>query len=552
MLKKSLFIFVSLLTLNLEAKIPNLNEMTLDEKIGQLFFAGVYSNVDDAKLEGLELPFNEYPEVLIKKYHIGGFLFKQRWNVEPEMARIKELQAMSSTPLFIGQDFENGLIMRLPEAIRFPQNMTLGAIQNLDLIEQMGREVAKQARYVGVNYNFSPDVDVNNNPENPVIHLRSFGDNPEEVAKRGIAMMKGLQSGGVIACAKHFPGHGDTATDSHLALPILPFKQERIRSLEMYPFKKLVDAGVMSVMMGHLAVPAFEPDPNIPSSLSKPIVTGLLIDELGFKGLIITDDLLMKAIADKFEPGDACLRAFMAGNDLIMEATTAMQGIERIKQAVGEGIITEEQINKRVDKVLKAKEWIASRRVEPTTLDSPAAIELKRKLYEAAITVARNSDNQLPIKGVGENLAVLQFNEFKNSPFFKTLNSFLPKSELYIYRRDDITELSDYQTIVIPLLGMTKYRNSVPGIKNKDEISKLKNNNVKYGIQEDELQLIESLKPSHKIILVIFGSPYSLSLFPNIETIIVGYEDDPDAQIAAAKVIVGELSAKGKLPVQIK
>ncbi len=542
MLKKSLYLLVAFFTLNLEAKIPSLNELTLDEKIGQLFFAGVYSNVDDAKLEGLEIPFNEYPELLIKKYHIGGLLFKQRWNVEPEMTRIKELQAMSSTPLFIAQDFENGLIMRLPEAIRFPQNMTLGAVQDMDLIEEMGREVAKQARYVGVNYNFSPVVDVNNNPDNPVIHLRSFGDNPQEVAKRGIAMMKGLQNGGVIACAKHFPGHGDTSTDSHHALPLLPFKAERLRSLEMYPFKKLIDAGVMSIMMGHLAIPAFEPDPNIPASLSKPIVTGLLIEELGFKGLIIIDDLLMKAISDKFEPGDACLKAFLAGNDLIMEATTAIKGIEKIKQAVQEGIITEDQINHRVNKVLKAKEWIASQNPEPTTLDSPTAIELKKKLYEAAITLVRNKDGIIPVKNEG-NIAVLQFNNLNQTPFFKTIINSHPEAELYLYSRDDITELSDFPTIIIPVLGMTKFK--VPGIGVKDP------KRTNYGIQDDQIQLIKSLQASHKVVLVIFGSPYSLSLFPDIDSIVLGYEDDPDAQIAAAKVVVGELTAKGKLPVKL-
>lgn len=534
MLKKSILLLsVLLFRISIEGTIPTIEEMTLDEKIGQLFFAGAYSNSEDAAKEGLEMPFDQYNEILIRDYHIGGFLFKQRWSVEPETARIKALQAMSSIPLFIGQDFENGLVMRLPEAIRFPQNMTLGAVQNMELIEQMGKEVGRQSRSIGVNFNYSPVVDVNNNPDNPVIHLRSFGDNPEEVAKRGIAMVKGLQSGGVIACAKHFPGHGDTGTDSHYALPLLPFMAERIRSLEMLPFKRLIDAGVMSVMVGHLAIPAFENDTNIPSSLSKPIVTGLLIDELGFKGLIITDDLLMKAISDKFDAGDACLRAFLAGNDLIMEATTAIQGMQKIKQAVQEGKITENQINARVTKILKAKEWIAAQKVETTPLHSPAAANLKRELYQEAITLVSNRTKLIPLNN-DSNFAVLQVNSVEESPFFKTLKESFPKSELYIYSRDDITELEDYQTLVIPVLGMTKFRN-----KN-------------YGLQDDMIQLIKSLSSSHKVILVVFGSPYSLTILPEADGVIMAYEDDPDAQIAAAKVVAGKISAHGKLPVRLK
>ncbi len=526
------FIFLTTYLSGVDAILPDVKSMTLDQKIGQLFIAAAYSNPEDANLEGLKVAFVNYAESLVMDYHIGGLILKLHWTVEEEVIKIQEYQSKSQIPLFICQDFEWGLTQRLPNTLRFPQNMTLGAIQDVNLIEQMGCEVGRQCRAIGVNYNLAPCVDVNNNPLNPVIHLRSFGDNPVEVSKRGVAMMKGLQKSGVIACAKHFPGHGDTAADSHFALPMLSFSKERLYSIELEPFRNLIANGVMSVMVGHLCVPAFEIELDRPSSLSKTINRDLLQDELGFQGLVVTDDLLMKPVSERYGEAEACLQAFLAGNDLILTATTAIEGIHRIKQAVTDGLINEDEIDRRVAKILRAKAWILNQpRLDNSALFSKDALFLKKKLYESSLTLVKSKEGVLPLKPYQSRIAVLQIGSNTPSPFYQAICEFDQNVQLYMYDEQSLVELQDYQTLIVCYLGMNKFREQ------------------NYGLSFKALDCVKELFKTHCLIAVVFGTPYSLSLIPEADVVVMGYEDDPDAQMGCAKILFGQLDALGHLPI---
>jgi beta-N-acetylhexosaminidase len=267
-------------------------------------------------------------------------------------------------------DLEWGLAMRLDSTIRFPRQMTLGALRSDTLIEAMGLEIAREMTRLGVQVSFSPVVDVNNNPANPVINDRSFGEDRELVARKGIAYMRGLQRGGVIATAKHFPGHGDTDTDSHLGLPLIAHSRTRLDSLELYPFGRLVDEGLSAMMVGHLEVPALDSTKGLPSTLSEPIVSGILERELGFKGLVFTDALNMKGVANADKPGEIELRALLAGNDVMLFPQDPIKAIERIKAAVENKEVDRALIDHKCLKVLRAKEWAHLNDLKPVKLEN--------------------------------------------------------------------------------------------------------------------------------------------------------------------------------------
>ena len=271
------------------------NSLSLKEKIGQLYMVQVFSNQDQATKKTI---LNQ-----ITTHHIGGVIYSNGGPVRQAQLN-NELQAASKIPLLVGMDAEWGLSMRLDSTYAFPWNMTLGAIKNLDLIRQTGKHIGEHCKRIGVHFNFAPVVDINTNPKNPIIGNRSFGEDKEEVTKRALAFMEGMQSAGVLANAKHFPGHGDTASDSHKTLPTINFSAQRIDSLELYPYKKLFSKGLSSVMVAHLNVPNLDSRPDYPSSLSYPIVTELLKEKLGFKGLIFTDALSMKGASNFSDPGE--------------------------------------------------------------------------------------------------------------------------------------------------------------------------------------------------------------------------------------------------------
>lgn len=322
------------------------NEMSTEEKIGQLFMVMVASGENKAKTDKIK--------TLIQEHQIGGVIFSTGGPFR--QARLtNEYQAASKIPLLIGMDAEWGLAMRLDSTYAFPWNMTLGAIKDSTIVEKVGKRIGEHARRLGVHINFAPVVDINTNPRNPIIGNRSFGEDRENVAKMGVAFVKGLESAGILSSGKHFPGHGDTATDSHHALPIIDFSRDRLDSLELYPYQKVMEAGLSSVMVAHLEVPALEIKKEVPSSLSEQVITGILKEEMGFKGLVFTDALNMKGAADRGKNGEVELEAFLAGNDILLMPTALEEAKKKLLRFYERGRITEERLAHSVKKILMAK-----------------------------------------------------------------------------------------------------------------------------------------------------------------------------------------------------
>jgi beta-N-acetylhexosaminidase len=534
-----------------------MQELTCEEKIGQLFMiATVVDPTDPRNARALGITPNptksspEFVQELIKDYHVGGLIIQGRSDIKPVANLIREYQKFNiehnKIPLWFGQDLEWGLTMRIDDAVRFPKNMTLGAISDNDLLYAMGREIGRQCEKLGVHINFAPVSDINSNPANPIIGDRSFGENKELVAQRAIAIMKGLQDTGIIACAKHFPGHGDTGTDSHLTLPVILHDKKRITDVELFPFRELIKAGVKSIMTAHLAVPVLEPKENLPASLSRAIVTKLLKEECGFNKLIITDGLDMQGVCEGREDGYPELGALLAGNDLLLCPRHVPETIKLIKGAVKEGIILKTELDGHVTKILATKAKIFVRQQELANLEdlqnqlhTQEAYDLKRILYREAITLICNDNNILPLTR-NKSICYVQIGSTEASPFGKTLaqqfslslNILLP-SEISEFDKNNLfSQIKVDDTVVIGMVGMTRAAAQ------------------QYGITESIKKVINELKDyCTNVILVIFGSPYSLKWFEDIPAIIVAYEDDPDAQVGAAEVISGALSPKGKLPV---
>ncbi len=405
------------------------NQMSLDERIGQLFMVAAYSNKDSVH--------NNSIEKLVSQYKIGGLIFFQ--GGPKRQARLtNRYQKKAKLPLFIGIDAEWGLAMRLDSVGRFPWNMTLGAIQDMNLIEKVGESYAKQSKRMGIHFNFAPVLDINTNPKNPIIGNRSFGENKENVTKSALALMKGIQNNGVFATGKHFPGHGATSTDSHYSLPTIDYSKQHIDEIELYPYKKLFAEGLSSVMVAHLNVPSLEERENFPSSLSYNIVTNILQKDLGFEGLIFTDALNMKGASNFKKPGEIDLAAFMAGNDILLFAENVPLALEKICVAYQDSLISEERMQQSVKKILNFKYKIGLNNYKPIDtmnlyedLNSANDKALQYKLYEEAITVVRNRDEILPIKNYeNEKIAYLKFGDDTNSHFLSTLRNYAEITEV--------------------------------------------------------------------------------------------------------------------------
>jgi beta-glucosidase-like glycosyl hydrolase len=341
----------------------SVNNLTLDEKIGQLFMVAAVADEDIAKDFLTQKTYRmdkEYVETLIKDYHIGGIIYLGKSDSEKQKQRTKYFQNITTIPLLIGQDLEPGRvgISRLPQMECFFDNQTLGELNEIDKTYKTGCAIGQYCKKLGVHINFAPVADVNNNPNNPVINDRSFGDNPELVAQHAIAFAQGLENAGIIACAKHFPGHGDTNVDSHYDLPLIAHDKERLHAVELHPFKELIAKNIPAIMVGHLEVPAFEDQEKLPSSLSKKIVTDLLQKELGFKGLVITDSLHMYGVTKYFNPGEYELYGLLAGNDILLCPFDVPAAVVAIKQAIADQRITEQEIDVHVTKILDVKKML--------------------------------------------------------------------------------------------------------------------------------------------------------------------------------------------------
>ena len=519
-----------------------MNTMTLDEMIGQLIMVAGYSNRDQA--------FENSVTDLIQEYNLGGVIFFQG-NPKDQVRLVNKYQSEAEIPLLIGIDGEWGLGMRLDSTMSFPYQMALGAIQDDSLIYEMGTIIAAHMKRVGVHINFAPVVDVNNNPDNPVINFRSFGEQKENVARKSIMYMNGMQDQHVMACAKHFPGHGDTGTDSHYALPVITHDRDRLDSLELYPFRRLIHEGVGSIMVGHLNIPSLDPTENQASSLSKPIVTGLLREELGYEGLITTDAMNMKAVADNYPPGVAGVKTLLAGNDMILMPVDVAKTINEIKSAIKRGELTKSRIEGSVRKVLAAKAWTGAKDFQPidTTniiddLNSPEANLISRKLTKASITLLQNKNNLLPFQRLDTiKAATIAIGLDSLGQFQQVVNNYITADHYFL------PEKSTEAMVEVLRENLDNYNLLIVSIHRKE-----KRPNLTMALSPEVTSFIEYLSENDKAVFTFFRNPYLLNKYPSLENsgaLLVTYQDDRDAQRLAAQVLFGGVGAKGRLPVTV-
>ncbi len=508
--------------------------LSVKERIGQLFMAQVFSNQNTkAKNEIL---------YLIKNYKIGGIIYSKGDPIK--QAKLdNELQNISKTPMLIGIDAEWGLSMRLDSTFSFPWNMTLGAISNNGLIEQTGNQLGEHCKRLGIHFNFAPVVDINTNPKNPIIGNRSFGEDKDNVTEKSLAFMRGMQNAGVLANAKHFPGHGDTDQDSHKTLPTVTFDEKRIDSVELYPYKKLIKEGLSSVMVAHLNIPSLEPRKGYPSSLSENIVTTILKERLKFKGLIFTDALTMKGASNFSKPGDIDLAAFLAGNDVMLMSENVPKAINKFYKAYSKGKISEDRLAHSVKKILQAKYKVGLNKYKPIVLDNLLEdlnrVEdtmLYEELLENAITVVKDDNQLLPMRYLEtKKIAYVKFGDDTGKPFYNELKKYAKVHEVKSDNLSNlITKLQNYNTVII-------------GFHRSNE-SPWKS----YKFSDKELTWIQEIARTNRVVLNTFVKPYALldlKSITNIESIMVSYQNSEIAQQKAAQIIFGALPAKGKLPV---
>lgn len=517
--------------------------LTEDERLGQLFVLRAHTDRDTA--------FENEVERLIRRYKPGGLCFFNPTHVgtvEKQAVLTNRYQSASGRlPLFISLDAEWGLGMRLRETtISYPRQMMLGAMSDNQMIYEMGLELARQFRRVGVNISFSPSADINNNSANPVINERSFGENRANVAAKCFQYMKGLQDGGVMACAKHFPGHGDTNVDSHYDLPLIPHDRHRLDSLELYPFRVLVEQGVGSFMVAHLSVPALDAREKRPTTLSRPVISDLLRNTLGFEGLIFTDAMEMKGVTKYYAPGEADVEALRAGNDMVLLPESIEAAIAAVKKALTEGSLSALEIETSVRRVLHQKYRLGLTRPQMVDmknlrqeLNTPQALVLKRRLIENCLTLVRDDKKIVGCTGLeNRRYATLAIGDSNLTVFQKSCalyagvrhynlgKVFTPERELQII---DSVRQSD-----ILLVSLHNMR------------SKASDN---FGLTDQQINFIRRLCDVTSVGLTVFGNPYSLRYFDDIPTVLEAYSEDPFIQDISAQAWFGARDLVGKLPV---
>ncbi|MBN2638615.1 MAG: serine hydrolase [Bacteroidales bacterium] len=517
------------------------NTMTKEERIAQLIFVAAYSN------RGVE--HEVHITDLIRKYKIGGLIFFQG-TPDRQLELTRYYQSQSKVPMMIAMDAEWGLAMRLKNTIHFPYQMALGAVQNDALIYGMGREIGRELKRIGVQMNLAPVVDINNNPDNPVINFRSFGMDKFNVVRKGLAYMNGLQDVGIIATAKHFPGHGDTDTDSHKTLPVVPYSKERLDTLELVPFKAMIDHGIGAVMTAHLYIPTLDSTKNQASSLSRPIVTGLLKDELGFQGLVISDALNMKGVTKYYPPGVVDAKALEAGNDILEFTENVPRAIRSIKRAIAKGKVSWDQVDASCKKILAAKYWagLATESVPDTNgliadLNTPQAEVLNRMLVRSSLTVLQNADSVIPIRNLEkEKIAVLSIGDTTETEFQKMMSNYTVTKNFYWSPKskesanDLINRLKKYDLVVVALTRLSQYpfRN--------------------FGVDQKTAQLFKLVMDSTKSIVVVLGNPFTINRLPDVEKakgLVLTYEDSPLTQELTPQLLFGAFGSKGNLPVRL-
>lgn len=532
-------------------------KLNKDQRIAQLMIIRAHSNL------GAE----HVAEVtdLIKKYNVGGLCFFQGGPVRQALLT-NQYQAIAKTPLLISIDGEWGLGMRLDSVINYPRQLMMGATTDAKLIYTFGKAVGEQCKRMGIQVNFAPDVDVNNNPMNPVINDRSFGEDKYKVATYGVAYMKGMQDVGVMASAKHFPGHGDVAVDSHKDLPVILKSREQLDNLELYPFRELIRSGVGSVMTAHLSIPAIDTTSNLPSSLSNKNVTGLLRNELGFQGITFTDALEMQGVAKFFPKGEASVMSLIAGNDLLCLPGDIPGSIAKVKEAIKEGKLSWDDINARVKKVLLAKYHLGLNKIEPIETEglvddlNKQANLIRTQLSANALTLLRKQNENIFPLAKGKKIAYVCMGAPSENTIAARLRSEY-NADVYLFGSKNAVgkELQDDKNPVTIIeksdsAGAAQLISTIQG-KNYDVVivglhnfSRRPANN--FGISNASFYLLNGLQQNNTLTLV-FGNPYALKNIANAPNLVACYEDDDITQEAAVSLVMGKIEPKGKLPVTV-
>ncbi|GAB3307216.1 glycoside hydrolase family 3 N-terminal domain-containing protein [Hymenobacter tenuis] len=516
--------------------------LTPDQRVAQLFMVAAYSNrkrIDEDSVSAL-----------IQQYGIGGLIFFQGGPVR-QSKLLNRYQSQSKVPLLVAMDAEWGVGMRLDSVQRFPFQMSMGGIRENQLLYDMGTEVAAQFKRLGMHVNFAPVVDVNNNAANPVIGYRSWSENRENVTEKSYLYMKGMQDAGVLAVAKHFPGHGDTDTDSHLALPLLRIDKKRIDTLELFPFKSLMERGIGGMMVAHLNIPALDTT-GMPSTLSKPIIQGLLKQKLGFEGIIFTDAMNMKGVISKYPPGDADLRALIAGNDVLEFSKNIPLALQMVRAAINRGELSQEDLDARCRKVLALKEWAGLNKYRPielknitADLNTPRAQYLSQHLTELSMTVLRNQKTLLPLQRLDTlRLATLTIGTKDTTDFQRMVADYAPVRHFWLSATASMDELTSMRET------LKAYNTVLVGLNNLGRLPA-----TNFGVTPETNVLLRELgSKGQKMVVTVFGNAYAVAKVRDLEradAVVLAYQESRNAQEVAAEVIFGGVSASGKLPVTV-
>lgn len=525
-----------------------LSKMTLEEKVGQLVaipYTGRFVNRDNEEMERLEH--------LIVNRKVGGMIL-YGGDVYETAYLTNVCQRWAEIPLLIASDLERGLGNQIQGTTQFPPLMALGAIGEKDHVYRIGEVTAREARAIGIHLTYSPVVDVNINPDNPIINVRSFGEDPEWVSRLAASFIKGCQDHGLLTTAKHFPGHGDTDRDSHLELPTISGDLERLEKVELYPFRKAIEAGVSVIMTAHLYLPALDSTPDLPATLSPIIITKLLREELEFEGLIVSDAMTMDGITRLYSPEEAAVKAVQAGVDMILKTPATEEVLEALIRSVRTGVIPEQRIDDSVRRILEAKAKLGlhkKRTVDINALDQTIAskthLQLAQQSYENAITLVKNDDHVLPLSDPDQKIAVFSLSsdpggyyagqtlidELKDK--FPELISFYAEASTgkeYLKEGAQLAEGTD--VLVFALFSARLARKG------------------SVDLSLNHIQMVkEASEAKIPVVVISFGSPYFLRHFPDVDSYMCIYRYTREAQITAAKALLGEIEIKGRLPVSI-
>ena len=503
-------------------------KLSMDERIGQLYIVALYTNKDQNHISGVRK--------LVEQERIGGIILMQD-DAEQEIALVNEFQKKSRVPMLFGMDAEWGLYQRIKTAHKFPWAMTLGAIQDNGLVYEMASKIAEDAKKMGIYWNFAPVVDVNTNPKNPIIGNRSFGSDVQNVIAKSLAYAQGLQDNGVLAAIKHFPGHGDTDVDSHLDLPVVKHSLERLNKIELAPFKALMDKKIGGAMIAHIYVPQLEKGKNIPASISYDIVTNLLKNKFRYEGLVITDALNMNAVAKKYPAGELDLRAFKAGNDVLLFSQDVPTGKKLIKEAIQKGEISEKRLEESVKKILKTKYLLGLQNLRPLSseginndLNNDSHAKISEKLYANALTLLKDEKQLFPLRE--KEVYYLPLEEASHEAFLQELSKEIKVKKISF---KEILSIPENAVVIIGL--------------HKDNSTAYK----PYRVSWESKRFINQLKSRNKVILNVFGSPYTLQDvdISGISSVLVSYENNPLSMKATAEAYLGKQKINGRLPVVV-